>query len=93
MNEISISRETYSEIVIQKFTLYNTASLPLLKDYMDTSRSEWEEDKDFTAHKVRKQKQGQKILLVVQGTLIWKRPVGMPQAIRPREADRYLTKQ
>ena len=27
--------------------------MPLFKDYMETRRSDWEEDKEFTADKVR----------------------------------------
>ena len=50
MNEISIYGKTYSEIVRQKLYLYSTLSCPLFKNYMDTRRSEWEEDKDFTAN-------------------------------------------
>ena len=53
MNEISIARETYPETVRKKLTLYDTSSYPIFNDYMETSRSEWEEDKDFTAQKVR----------------------------------------
>ena len=53
LNEISISGETYSEIVMQQFTLYSTLSCPLFKDYMETRRSEWEENKGFTAEQVR----------------------------------------
>ena len=36
-----------------KLTLYSTSSCPIFKDYMDTRRSEWEEEKDFTADQVR----------------------------------------
>ena len=53
MNEISIAGETYSEIVRQKFTLYSTSSCQLFKDYVETRRSDWEEDNNFTAVKVR----------------------------------------
>ena len=49
MNEISITGETYSEIVRQKFTLYFTSSLSLFKEYMETRRSEWEE-KNISQH-------------------------------------------
>ena len=37
----------------QKFILYYTSSCPLSKGYMETRRGEWEEDKYFTAKKVR----------------------------------------
>ena len=53
MNEISIAGENYSEIARQQFTLYSTSSWTLFKDYMDTRRSEWEEDKDFTSEQAR----------------------------------------
>ena len=53
MNEIPIAGETYSEIVRHKFTLYSTSSRPLFKDYTGTRRSEWEENKDFTAEQMR----------------------------------------
>ena len=53
MNKISISGETYSEIAGQKFNLYFTSSCPLFKDYMETRRSEWEEENDFTEEHVR----------------------------------------
>ena len=42
MNEISISGETYSKIVRQKFNPYSTSSCPLFKDYMNTRKSEWD---------------------------------------------------
>ena len=48
-----IAGETYSEIVRQKFTLYYTSLCPLFKEYMETRRSEWQEDKDFTEDQVR----------------------------------------
>ena len=53
MNKISISGETCSEILRQKFNLYLTSSCPLFKDYMETRRIEWKEDRDFTAEQVR----------------------------------------
>ena len=53
MNEIYIVGDTYSEIVRHQFTHYSTSSCPLFKDYMETRRSEWEEDKDFTEDQVR----------------------------------------
>ena len=53
MNRISIAGETYSEILWQKFNLHYTSSCPLFKYYMYTSRSYWEEDKDFTTEQVR----------------------------------------
>ena len=53
MNEIPIYGETYSEIPRHQFTLYSTFSCPLLKDYMETSRSEWEEDNYFTPEHMR----------------------------------------
>ena len=53
MNEISISGENYSEITRQQLTLYSTSPCPLFKDYMNTRRSDWEEDKKFTAERVR----------------------------------------
>ena len=53
MNEISITGETYSEIARHKFTLYPTSSLQIFKDYMETRRSEWEDDKYFTSEQVK----------------------------------------
>ena len=53
MNEISISRESYLEIVRKQFNLYFTSYFPLSKDYMESRRSDWEEDKEFTADQVR----------------------------------------
>ena len=53
MNEISSAGETYSEIVGKKFNLYSTPSCPLFKYYMETSRGEREEEKNFTAEPVR----------------------------------------
>ena len=53
MNEISIDGGKYSEIVRQQFTLYSASSCPLFKYYMETSRIEWEEYKDFTVDQVR----------------------------------------
>ena len=38
---------------MQQFTLYSTSSWSLFKEYMETRRSDWEEDKDFTEEKVR----------------------------------------
>ena len=52
MNNISIPRETYSEIVRHKLNLYSTSSWTLFKDYMDTKRSEWEEYKESTWEQV-----------------------------------------
>ena len=52
MNDIYLSREIYAETVSQTFTLYYTSSLPIFNDYMDTRRSEWEEEKDFTTEQV-----------------------------------------
>ena len=37
----------------QKFNLYFTSSCPIIKDYLDTKRSEWEEDKDFIEDQLR----------------------------------------
>ena len=53
MNDIYIFGEIYSKIVRQKFALYSTSSFPLFKDYMETGRSEWEEEKEITADQVR----------------------------------------
>ena len=50
-HEISISGETYSEILSNKLNLYSTSSFPLFKEYMYTRRSDWEEDKDLTSKK------------------------------------------
>ena len=52
MNKISITGETYSEILSQTFNLYFTSLCPLFKDYMDKRRNDWEEDKEFTAEQV-----------------------------------------
>ena len=53
MNEISIEEETHSEIVRQKLKLYSTSSCPIFRDYMETIRSEWEEEEKFTEDQVR----------------------------------------
>ena len=53
MNKIYIFGETYSDIVRQKFNLYSALSFSLFKYYICTRRGEWEEDKYFTAKKVR----------------------------------------
>ena len=37
----------------KKFNLYYNSSFPLFKDYVETRRSEWEEDKEFTEDHVR----------------------------------------
>ena len=42
MKKISIVGENYSEIARQEFNLYYTSSFPILKDYMDNMRSEWD---------------------------------------------------
>ena len=52
-NKTSIARESYANIARQKFNLYFTSSCPLIKDYMETKRSEWEEDKESTAEQLR----------------------------------------
>ena len=53
INEIFIAGETYSKIMRHKFTIYSTSSCPLLKDYMEARRSEWEEENSFIAEQVR----------------------------------------
>ena len=53
MNYIYIREETYSEIMSHQLNLYPKSSCPLFKYYMDTRRSEWEEDNKFTAERVR----------------------------------------
>ena len=53
MNEISIYGETYSKLVRQQIKLYSTSSCSLFKDYMETRRSEWEEEKEYTSYQVR----------------------------------------
>ena len=45
MNEISIDGEYSSENIRHQFNLYSISSFPFLKYYMDSRRSEWEEDK------------------------------------------------
>ena len=37
----------------QQFTFYYTSSSPIFKDYMETRRSEWEEENDFIVEQVR----------------------------------------
>ena len=37
----------------QKFNLYSTSSCPLFRDYIDTGRRKWEEDKEFSVEQVR----------------------------------------
>ena len=54
MSEISISGETYSEILRQKFNLYYTSLFTLLRDYMVTRRSSWGEDKEYKADQVKR---------------------------------------
>ena len=49
INTISDALETYSEIVWNKFNLYYTSSCPLFKDYMETRRSELEEENELTS--------------------------------------------
>ena len=53
MNEISISGKTYSEIVRQILELYGTSYCQPFKNYMDTRRSECEEDKESISFHVR----------------------------------------
>ena len=40
-------------MVREQLNLYYTPSCPILRDYMETRRSEWEEDKEFSSEKVR----------------------------------------
>ena len=49
MNNISTEEEIHSDILRQKTNLYYNSSWPLFWDYMDISRSEWEEDKELSA--------------------------------------------
>ena len=37
----------------QQLNLYSNSECPLFKNYMETRRSEWEEDKEFTSDQVR----------------------------------------
>ena len=53
MKEITIPGKTYSGIIRQQFNPYSSSPIPLYWDYIETMRSEWEEDKEFTMDQVR----------------------------------------